>query len=154
MIPPFVRIAEGVPRVLPPGIHWASLAEVEARFALNARRRWLFEGVAMVATALRAAGCRIMYLNGSYVTEKEQPEDFDGCWNARGVSAAMLDPVLLDFADGRAAQKRKFRGEMFIVTPRDRAGRTMLSFFQIDKLTGRPKGIVGIRLLASRGRVP
>jgi hypothetical protein len=48
------------------------------------------------------------------VTEKIHPNDFDGCWDSTNVDAALLDPVLLNFDNGRAAQKKKFRGEMFI----------------------------------------
>ena len=54
---------------------------------------------------------------------------------------ADLDSVLLDFNNGRAAQKRKYRGEMFI------ADGTFLEFFQREKFTGLPKGIVGVNLL-------
>jgi len=54
---------------------------------------------------------------------------------------------LLDFANGRAAQKASFGGELFIAnaaaTP---AGTAFLDFFQIDKTTGDPKGIVAINL--------
>src|SRR3546814_6451323 len=64
-----------------------------------------------VAETLRRAGCRVMFLDGSFVTDKELPEDFDGCWDAHGVNAIALDPVLLDFEDSRARQKEKFGGE-------------------------------------------
>jgi len=58
-----------------------------------------------------------------------------------------LDPILLDFSNGRAAQKAKYLGELFPAeTPEGSTGRTFLEFFQIDKQTGRPKGIVGINL--------
>jgi len=44
-----------------------------------------------------AAGCRTAYVDGSFVTAKEDPEDFDGCWESEGVSLKALDPVLCDF---------------------------------------------------------
>ncbi|MHB8620801.1 MAG: DUF6932 family protein [Chloroflexota bacterium] len=91
-----------------------------------------------------AADCRRVYVNGSFVTAKEEPGDFDGCWEAAGVDPARLDPVLLDFSDQRNAQKEKFGGELFVASgPADGAGRQFLDFFQQDR-DGRPKGIVAI----------
>ena len=67
-----------------------------------------------------------------------------GC---RGVDAESLDPVFLDFANGRAAQKRKYRGEFFPAQmPEGASGKLFVEFFRTDKETGRPKGIVAIRL--------
>jgi DNA-binding XRE family transcriptional regulator len=106
MIPQFCSVPGAPFVILPPGIPWASLPEVEARFAINPRRKWLFEGISQVMDALHLAGCKTVYLDGSYVTAKPQPADFDGCWDPVGVVASRLDPVLLDFANGRAVQKK------------------------------------------------
>jgi hypothetical protein len=100
-----------------------------------------------VAAALRRAHCARMYLDGSFVTEKVRPNDFDGCWDAANVKAVLLDPVLLNFDNGRAAQKQKYRGEMFVADGLNLGvGSTFLDFFQREKLTGLPKGIVGVDL--------
>ena len=90
-----------------------------------------------------------MYLDGSFVTTKDQPADFDGCWDPSGVSGSQLDPVLLDFRPGRLAQKVKYSGELFPSTAQAEAKsphRTFLEFFQEDKNTGRRKGIISIDL--------
>ena len=87
-----------------------------------------------------------MHLDGSFVTEKIHPNDFDGCWDAANVDVALLDPVLLFFDNGRAAQKQKYRGEMFIANGWNSGICTFLDFFQRDKHTGLPKGIVGVDL--------
>jgi hypothetical protein len=34
---------------------------------------------------LRDAGCKRVYLNGSFVTSKDEPGDFDACWDPTGV---------------------------------------------------------------------
>lgn len=145
MIPDFVAIAGAPFAVLPPGIHWASLAEVGLRFAYNERRSWLFEGLAAAVANLAGAGCAAVYVDGSFVTAKPEPDDFDGCWDARGVDPGRLDPVLLNFEPGRLSQKRSFRGEMFIAGAPAGLGRTFLEFFQTEKHTGAAKGIVGVR---------
>jgi hypothetical protein len=146
MIPAFVK-ARGVPYgILPPGIHRADLDEMAKRFAGTDHRAWLFEGFIAVAEALKVAGCTHIYLDGSFVTAKERPNDYDGCWDPAHVNPRLLDPVLLDFSNGRAAQKLKYRGEMFISTGLNGPSTTFLDFFQVEKLTGTLKGIVGLDL--------
>jgi hypothetical protein len=148
MIPECVAL-EGAPyRVLPPGIHWADLKEVAARFARGHQRRWLFDGIQRATAALHYAGCERIYLNGSYVTEKDFPLDYDGCWDPTNVNPARLDPVFLDFTNRRAAQKQKYRGEMFVLGSGDSTS-SFLEFFQTEKATGGRKGIVGIDLTTS-----
>lgn len=89
----------------------------------------------------------MVYIDGSFVTAKDTPGDFDACWNVEGVAPERLDPIFLDFSDGRAAQKRRFGGELFPAQlPEGITGRTFLAFFQTDRRTGRGKGIVAIRL--------
>jgi hypothetical protein len=96
--------------------------------------------------ALKAAVCTRAYVNGSFVTSKEVPGDFDGCRDDTGVDYDLLDPVLLEFARHRAAQKAKFDGEMFVANwGADPLGTLFLDFFQRDR-DGRPKGIVQIDL--------
>lgn len=134
--------------VLPPGIHQAGLDDVEAAFATNAWRRDLFDGLVDAAERLRSAQCPTIYLDGSYVTGKPKPEDFDACWDPTGVDENKLDPIFLDFTNGRAAQKAAFRGEFFpsSVMSAD-ISETFLEFFQLDRFTGKKKGIISIALL-------
>ena len=96
---------------------------------------------------LKNAGCQTTYVNGSFVTSKEVPGDFDACWEEAGVDPAVLDPVLLTFENGRAAQKAKYQGELFPVSAFAIAdGFLFLEFFQTDKETGSRKGIVALDL--------
>jgi hypothetical protein len=132
---------------LPSGIHWASWKEFEKRFGVTPHRQNLLVGLKRAAANLRAAGCRTLYVDGSFVTAKVHPNDFDACWGIEGVNPDLLDPVLLDFSNGRASQKAKFGGELFPAElPEGASGRLFREFFQVDKKTGKPKGIVGIRL--------
>jgi hypothetical protein len=85
------------------------------------------------------------------VTEKIAPNDFDGCWDAVNVIGTLLDPVLLDFSNGRAAQKLKYRGEMFVSGALNAGTETFLDFFQREKATGAAKGIVRIDLRQQNG---
>lgn len=129
---------------LPPGEHTADWAEVEAAFVGDAWRAYLLQGLRRACKSLGDAGCSRLWLDGSYVTGKEVPGDFDGCWDPAGVDPALLDPVLLDFDNKRAAQKAKYSGELFPASfTADGAGRTFVEFFQTGR-DGEPKGIVVI----------
>jgi hypothetical protein len=102
---------------------------------------------------LRIAGCRTLYLDGSFVTAKPHPDDYDGCWEFAGVDPMLLDPVLLQFEDRRRAQKQKYLGEMFIAEFEGAPGFSFLEFFQIEKFSDRPKGILQIRPSATTGQI-
>jgi hypothetical protein len=142
VIPKFT--ADGL---LPRGIHPATLEEVQERFGGNERRDKLLTGLFEALRLLRAAGCRRVYINGSFVTSKEQPNDIDACWDIEGVDVDALDPVFFEFDDGRAAQKARFGAEFFPAqVPEGLTGRVFLDFFQVDKQTGEPKGIVELIL--------
>jgi hypothetical protein len=67
-----------------------------------------------------------------------------------GVDPLLLNPVLLDFRYGRAAQKARYLGEFFPAQLIEgSSGVTFFEFFQGDKETGSPKGIVAINLQES-----
>jgi hypothetical protein len=113
----------------------------------------LLGGFREACELLRNAGCRLVYLDGSFVTTKEQPGDFDACWDVQYVDDEALPPVFWDFSQGRAAQKRRFFGEFFPAQlPEGATGRAFVAFFQVNKLTGAPKGIIALRLRAVRKR--
>lgn len=88
-----------------------------------------------------------MWIDGSFITAKRNPSDFDGCWDYQDVALGLLrKTTLLDFTKGCQAQKAKYGGEMFPAHwPADSAGTVFLEFFQRD-LDFRRKGIVGLDL--------
>jgi len=132
---------------LPAGIHWATWQEIQSRFAFSSRRRQLLGGLRVALKELERVGCRKVYIDGSFVTIKREPGDYDVCWDIDGVDFEALNSIFLDFSNGRAAQKREFLGEFFPAqTTEGVSGKAFLDFFQTDKETGRSKGIVGLRL--------
>ncbi len=130
---------------LPPGEHDASWDEVVERFGWTELRRRLLDGLAEAIELLAAAGCQTLWLNGSFVTAKDEPGDFDACWDTAGVDLDALDPVLLDLSDHRSAQKARFGGELFPNVIETQSGLSFAEFFQNERDTSR-KGIVVIRL--------
>ena len=142
MVPQFD--ADGL---LLPGIHRAHWDEVVSRFGASPWRQQLLVGLRMALHSLSRAGCQTVYIDGSFVTDKEVPNDFDACWEEAGVAPELLDPVLLRFDSGRAAQKARYLGELFpasIGATND--GMSFREFFQTDRETGSPKGIVAMDL--------
>jgi hypothetical protein len=141
VLPPF----DPVTGRLPPGEHAASWDEVVERFGWNERRRRLLDGLADALALLIVAGCRQVWLNGSCVTAKDEPGDFDACWALPGVDLEVLDPVLLDLSNGRRAQKDRFGGEFFPNVVETESGLVFAEFFRNERDTGR-KGVVVIDL--------
>jgi hypothetical protein len=142
MVPPFQPSGN-----LPPGIFTATWTELNSRFGFNRKRRRLLAGLRQALVLLKRAGCRRVYVDGSFVTTKPQPNDIDVCWAIEGVDPDALDPVFLDFSQSRGRQKARFLCEFFPGDlPEGLTGRTFLEFFQVDKTTGLPKGIVTVNL--------
>jgi hypothetical protein len=133
---------------LPAGIHEATLDEFEARFATTILRRQLFEKLLKLITDLKAIGCAVVYVDGSYVTNKRLPGDYDACWDHRSVDPIKfalypgLDPI------NRAIQKHTYGGDVFpAFIVEGGSGKLFIDFFQTDKNTGLRKGIVELKIV-------
>jgi hypothetical protein len=113
---------------LPPGLHGAALAEIEARFGRQSElRRVQMESVRwMVDLAVRAGVQRIV-LNGSFVTDIMEPNDVDCVlligrgFPADPIAEAELNAGLpfLDIALAGQVDFDEFVGEVFAA---DRSG--------------------------------
>jgi hypothetical protein len=103
---------------LPAGEHAATWQEMLDRYGLTPWRRQLLVGLLDALRLLKAAGCARAYIDGSFVTAKEVPGDFDACWDVDGVDFDLVDERLLTFDRGRATQKAAFGGELFIADSR------------------------------------
>lgn len=95
---------------------------------------------------LAQAGCPRLWIDGSFVTDKPDPGDFDVCWDHTGVDRSRVDPILFRFDNDRALQKLKYRGEFFPNVVERTSGHLFRDFFQIDKASGGAKGIVELEL--------
>ena len=135
---------------LPPGIYLATWNDIVSRFGRTPHRQRLLAGLEAALEPLRVAGCRRVYINGSFVTDKEVPGDIDVAWEPAGVDVVHLlelEPLFGDFSARRAAQKAKFLCEFFPASfAADLVGNTFLDFFQTDKHTGERKGIIALDL--------
>lgn len=125
----------------PPGIHEATWEEVVDRFGWNRRRRELLDGLTDAIALLVNAGCSRIWLNGSFVTAKEEPGDFDAVWDMQDVDLDQLDEIFFNFEDGRRAQKERFRGEFLPNVVEKGSGVDFVEFFQQERDASQ-KGIV------------
>jgi hypothetical protein len=147
MIPDFTSAG-----FLPPGIHLATWSEITDRFGTTSHRQALLKLLRLVLLNLKSAGCAAAYLDGSFVTNKASPSDYDMCWSMRDASgayidASKLDPVLLNFRNNRDLMKAKYGGDIFPAEwTEGQSGKRFIDFFQVDKSTGQPKGIISIDL--------
>ncbi|HBL13165.1 MAG TPA: hypothetical protein DD379_17560 [Cyanobacteria bacterium UBA11162] len=135
---------------LPPGIHWAEWSEFKERYGTNLKRVRMIQGLEAAMEALKVAGCRAIYINGSFISREREPNDFDACWDSEQVDFNLLQtiaPTLLNYDNKRAAQKVKYQGEIFrsdqVV---DTYGTMSIDFFQRDRFKN-TKGIIAIDLL-------
>lgn len=134
---------------LPPGVHFCEWQEFMERFATTDQRFLLIQGLQMAMEQLKAAGCRTIYINGSFVTSKLRPQDFDACWDREEVDTDYLRinaPRLLNHYD-RAGQKARYKGEIF---PSDQPiGNYKMNSFELFQQDREPnkKGIIAIDLV-------
>jgi hypothetical protein len=130
--------------LLPPGEHEAPWEEIRDRFGGNFRRNDILGGIRLAALNLKQAGCRRLWIDGSFVTQKRAPSDWDGCWDPVGVDPAKLDGIIKDPTPlGRARMKQKYKADLFPSSVLEQRSRLLfVDFFQVDKTTGDPKGIL------------
>ncbi|MBC6420712.1 MAG: hypothetical protein GDA43_03385 [Hormoscilla sp. SP5CHS1] len=109
---------------LPPGIHFCEWEDFKERFGTNLTRDRLIKGLSRAMAKLKAAGCRIIYINGSPSI-----------------------PVLYNLAIGRSDQKSIYGGDIFPASyPADEAGKNYLDFFKFNSRSNTRKGIITIDL--------
>ena len=73
--------------LLPPGVHDCTLEDIECFFVGNAHRRRLFQNlVTCLEQEVRPLFVQAIFVNGSFVTDKDEPEDIDIVLDLRGAT--------------------------------------------------------------------
>ena len=131
---------------LRPGIHECSLPEIKKKYGFNIQRLSLFQGLKEVVKILKSAGVKDIYIDGSFVSGKELPNDIDGCWMpTASMNTKKIDPVLLDFSNGRKKMKEKYGVDFFLANVIEgSSGEPFLKFFQTDR-DGNRQGVIKIK---------
>lgn len=129
---------------LPEGEHLASLDEIELAYGSSTeRRKELMRGLRSASLNMEAAGVKYIWVNGSFVTNKKEPNDIDGCWEYDStVDLEVLDPVFLN----RVKVKEKYGLDFFIANVIEaESGLPFPKFFQKNR-EGTTKGIIKVEL--------
>lgn len=130
---------------LPAGEHLTSLDEIERVYGSHTdQRKNLMGGLYAAVSNFEAAGVTTIWIDGSFVTDKDIPNDIDGCWEYNtSVSIDTLDPV---FLDGRIKMKEKYGLDFFIANCIEAdSGLPFPKFFQVNR-DGESKGILVVKL--------
>ena len=149
MIPQFAD--EGL---LPPGIHETDLEELKEKIGWSRKRQGLLEGLEEALELMASYGVVRVYLDGSFVTDKDRPNDIDGCYDlAEDVTAEdlrRLAPIFPPNPSNRAEAKRRFGVDLFPAAAMELgSGQPFLRFFQTDR-EGRERGVLAVPLRARR----
>ena len=133
MIPPFED--DGY---LPPGVHAATLNEIEERFGIGSElRRAQMQSLRWLVELARRAGAQKIIVNGSFVCDRAEPNDVD--------CVLLLDPL---YPKDVSAAEELGEGlpfvEMYLVEPDD-YDYFVNRFFAFDR-EDRPKGMLEVIL--------
>ena len=133
---------------LPPGIHDCTLHELEERFTFNLKRKILFEGLIRLIHKLGSIHCKVVYIDGSFVSSKQLPSDVDVCFECAEEHWEFAILMIGDFWKDQEKFQKEFGCNIFpsnLFT--DGGGKLYyLDFFQRIKNTDIPKGILKIKL--------
>ena len=145
MLPPFDE--EGM---LPPGVHGADLGELEEKMGWTNKRKALIEGLRRALELMRDCGVARVYLDGSSVTDKDRPNDVDGCYDLSEditrEDLSRLAPIFPPSPANRSKAKELFGVDFFPAAATELgSGQPFLRFFQKDR-EGRERGVVMIEL--------
>lgn len=133
---------------LPPGIHKATWEEIETKFGNTVHRKKLLEGLKLGIKALKVVGCSKIYLDGSFITNKPRPNDYDVCYYPTFDLKLLRSkyPIFFDFENRRKNQKDKYMGEFWPTNAPFDGVYTIFEGFQVDKYTNRKKGIIELNI--------
>jgi hypothetical protein len=149
MIPRFTE--EGL---LPPGVHETGIDELREKMAWSRKRRELLEGLEEALELMASCGVVRAYLDGSFVTDKDRPNDIDGCFDLEEDAAAedlgRLAPIFPPGISNRVEAKRRFGVDFFPAASTELgSGQPFLRFFQTDR-EGRERGVLSVELRTRR----
>ena len=100
---------------------------------------------------LAEAGVKRVWIGGSFVSDKDEPNDVDGCWDdlPGPVDVSKLDAVFLETSPPRSSMRRKYGVDFLIarrrLADREAQGGTVLDFFQTDR-DGNARGVLLLEL--------
>ena len=149
MIPP----TDPVTGNLPPGVHEATWDEFLARYGYTPHRLALLAGLKLALDGLRTAGCRRVYVDGSFVMisnkrqyqiTRSEAERFEQALAQAEEQGAELDPRLRRaMREALESQLEELREEL---AEYDALRSGQVSVIEIDSLTELPEALIRARI--------
>ncbi len=150
MIPDFIDTNTDFDfKILPEGIWKTTLEHIKLKLLFSERRIELFDGLMLCLIDLKEVGCKTVFIDGSFVTNKEDPTDIDVAYSPFGGFSwdklSELHPVFLKSRDER---KRKYNCDIFDAYSEADNNQTIFrDFYQkIEGIKNIKKGILKINL--------
>ncbi len=139
---------------MPPGIYETDFEELNEKMGWSRRRLALLDGLETALELMAASGVRRVYLDGSFVTEKDRPNDIDGCYDveagATGEQLEGMAPIFPPSSDNRAKAKEMHGVDFFPAAATELgSGQPFLRFFQKDR-QGRNRGVLALEVSDER----
>jgi hypothetical protein len=121
-----------------------TLAEFEQHFVTNAWRKERFKNALIFFEIFNACGCSTVYIGGSFISTKINPDDIDLCFDLQGIDPDKMEEVFPDFFDFNKIGEiqRNFKCHILHF---DDTNPQYLRMLKKDK-NGDPKGLVKINL--------
>lgn len=104
--------------ILPPGIHDCSLSEIEAAFAWNAHRQQLLQNFQRcLASEIRPRFLDPLVFDGSYVTDKDLPDDIDAVLDLSAADVGHAYQGLAFMVQNQARLKSSYSVDFWVNLP-------------------------------------
>ena len=135
-------------RNLKPGIHELTWDEFEQMYSIDEVRIEFIARMKELIKMLKEAGCKKIYINGSFITKKKRPGDYDLLWeDGDHIDYDKLDPIIRYPWNHEEGRKKKFKGDIYPagIIASQVPSQTFLEFFQKTR-DGREKGIIMIKI--------
>ena len=135
---------------MPPGIYDTDFGELEEKMGWSRRRRVLLDGLERALDLMAASGVRRVYLDSSFVTDKDRPNDVDGCYDLEASASAKeleaIAPIFPPSPDNRAKARELYGVDFFPTAATELgSGQPFLRFFQKDR-QGRERGVLVLEM--------
>ena len=144
MIPEFDPETGYLPYGVHDGVYDASWDEFRIRYDVSFRRSAQLVGMKKFFMVLKDVNCKSVIIDGSFVTDKLIPGDYDGTWDTEGVDWSLL--LSSTWFQNKEQMQKEFQGELYAADTTELDTNMLFGeFFQIDEW-GRKKGVVRISL--------
>lgn len=132
------------------GIYETTFEEMENKLGFSKKRQKLLAAMKNLISYCRCLQCDILHIDGSFVSNKIAPADYDACWDTTAANRndvlRVVEQSLLN--SDSETQKEDFGGEIYPAFDKSpfNHGQTILEYFQTIKDSDERKGIIKLKL--------